>query len=53
VVPDAAAEAVCTLRSSDAGGGGGASGSSHDAKIQALMAEWGFADRATAEAYYK
>ena len=30
-----------------------AGGSSVDAKISALMAEWGFTDRATAEAYYR
>jgi hypothetical protein len=31
----------------------GAASASHDAKITALMAEWGFTDRATAEAFYK
>jgi hypothetical protein len=31
----------------------GAASAIHEAKITALMAEWGFTDRATAEAYYK
>jgi hypothetical protein len=34
-------------------GGGSGSGSQFEAKITALMAEWGFTDRATAEAYYR
>jgi hypothetical protein len=34
-------------------GGFNGSGSQFEAKITALMAEWGFTDRATAEAYYK
>jgi hypothetical protein len=50
----AAAAVVASGRHSDSSHCGNASGSAQlEAKITALMAEWGFTDRATAEAYYK
>lgn len=54
VTGPAGAAAADALRDQQAEGMHGTASSSHsEAKITALMAEWGFTDRATAEAYYK
>jgi hypothetical protein len=56
---DGSADSACSQHThagscgGDGGGSGGTAVAGHEGRIQALMSEWGFADRGTAEAYLR